>query len=149
MAGACIGVCVNESGGGRVVVAALEIVQLRFGIVVIASVAQGVYEGNVTCVRNGCTGSVGDAQELAVGVIAVVRQGLFLRIGNSYDVALQIRNEVVKRDCTIYCTGACPPLGRPYWAGLCLLTTNRLPKAPGEGQRHARPSHSCADNERT
>ena len=98
----------------------MEVVQLGFGIVVIASVAQGVYKGNVTCVRNGCTGSVGDAQELAVGIIAVVRQGLFLRIGNSYNVALQVRDEVVKRDCTVYCTGACPPSGRPYWAGLCL-----------------------------
>ncbi len=96
MAGACIGVRVNESGRGRVVVAALEVVQLRFGVVVIASVAQGVYEGNVTCVRNGCTGGVGDAQELAVGIIAVVCEGLFLRIGNSYDVALQVCDEVVK-----------------------------------------------------
>ena len=96
MAGACIGVRVNESGGGRIVVAALEVVQLRFGVVVIAPVAQGVYEGNVTCVRNGRSGGVGDAQELAVGIVAVVCQGLFLRIGNSYDVALQIRNEVVK-----------------------------------------------------
>ena len=142
-------VCVNESAGGRVVVAALEVVQLGFRIVVIASVAQGVYEGNVTRVRNGCTGSVGDAQELAVSIVAVVCEGLFLRIGDSYDVALQVRDEVVKRDCTVYCTGACPPSGRPYWAGLCLFTTNRLPKAPGGGQRHARPSHSCADNERT
>ena len=29
------------------------------------------------------------------------------------------------------------------------LTTNRLPKAPGGSQRHIRPSHFCADNERT
>ena len=34
-----IGVRVNESGGGGVVVAALEVVQLRFGVVVIAPVA--------------------------------------------------------------------------------------------------------------
>ncbi len=78
------------------VVAALEVVQLGFGVVVIAPVAQGVYEGNVTCVRNGRSGGVGNAEELAVGIIAVVRQGLFLRIGNSYNIALQIRNEVVK-----------------------------------------------------
>mgnify|MGYP004558516865 CR=1 FL=1 len=80
----------------------MEVVQLRFGVVVIASVAQGVDKGNVTCVRNGRSGSVGDAQELAVGVIAVVCEGLFLRIGNSYDVALQVCDEVVKRDCAVY-----------------------------------------------
>ena len=34
-----VGICVNESGSGGIVVAALEVVQLRFGIVVIASVA--------------------------------------------------------------------------------------------------------------
>ena len=39
LAGACIGVRVNKPAGGGIVVTALEIVQLRFGIVVIASVA--------------------------------------------------------------------------------------------------------------
>ena len=34
-----VGICVNESGGGGVVVAALEVVELRFGVVVIVSVA--------------------------------------------------------------------------------------------------------------
>ena len=34
-----VGVRINESTGGRVVVAALEVVKLGFGVVVIASVA--------------------------------------------------------------------------------------------------------------
>lgn len=82
-------VCVNESANFGIVVTGLEIIQTGFGIVIVASVAEGVYVGNgvcaviaykycaftpsIICIRsNKRAGSVVYRNYVALNVLAVV-----------------------------------------------------------------------------
>ena len=56
----------------RIVISALEVVEAGFGVVVVASVAQGVEVGNVGTGGDCCAVCVGYAEYFAPGVIAVI-----------------------------------------------------------------------------
>ncbi len=91
-----ISVGVNEPADGRVIIAALEIVEAGLGIIVIAAVAQGVEVGDA--------GGIGEDFRTAVihravapGVIVVGRSEFAVRVQQRNDVALRVENVVVER----------------------------------------------------
>ena len=61
-----IAVRIHEPSCGRVIIAGLEVVEAAFGIVIVATVAEGVLFGQRT----------GGGQDLAVGVIGIGRLAL-------------------------------------------------------------------------
>ena len=90
------GVRVDEPADGRVIIAALEIVEAGLGIIVIAAVAQGVEVGDA--------GGIGEDFRTAVihravapGVIVVGRSEFAVRVQQRNDVALRVENVVVER----------------------------------------------------
>ena len=87
---------VDEPADGRVIIAALEIVEAGLGIIVIAAVAQGVEVGDA--------GGIGEDFRTAVihravapGVIVVGRSEFAVRVQQRNDVALRVENVVVER----------------------------------------------------
>lgn len=66
LAGGGVGICVYEAADGGVIIAGLQIIQLRFGIEIISAVTQGVDLANRICQR------AGNGKELTAGVEVVV-----------------------------------------------------------------------------
>ena len=66
LAGGSVRISVDEPSCGGVVITGLEVIEAAFGIVVVASVAEGVFLGQDT----------GGGQDLAVGVIGIGRLAL-------------------------------------------------------------------------
>ena len=89
LAGGGEGVCIQESAGVRVVVPALEVVQLRFGVVDIAPVAEGVVGA-----QGGCQGA-GDGEGLAPGVIGVGNHRASRSVQDCRHIPLQVGGVVV------------------------------------------------------
>lgn len=86
------GVGVNEPADGRVIVAALEVVEAGLGIVVIAAVAQGVE------VADRCVAVVVH-RAITPGIIVVGRSEFAARIEDGGHVALHIEDVVVELRC--------------------------------------------------
>ena len=89
LAGGGEGVCIQESAGVRVVVPALEVVQLRFGVVDIAPVAEGVVG-----TQGGCQGA-GDGEGIAPGVIGVGNHRASRSVQDCRHIPLQVGGVVV------------------------------------------------------
>ena len=87
LAGAGVAVSVEESAEGGVVVSGLQVIEARFGVVVVAAVAQGV---------DGCQ-AAGGGQGAAVGVVGVAGHCGTGGVDQMDDVALQVQNIVVGR----------------------------------------------------
>lgn len=62
-------ISIDKSTILRIVVSALQIIESRLGVVVVASVAEGVEVGYAVGAGNGSAGVVGDGQELAPGAV--------------------------------------------------------------------------------
>ena len=89
LAGGGEGVRIQESAGVWVVVSALEVVQLRFGVVDIAPVAEGVVGA-----QGGCQGA-GDGEGLAPGVIGVGNHRASRSVQDGRHIPLQVGGVVV------------------------------------------------------
>ena len=87
LAGAGVAVSVEESAEGGVVISGLQVIEARFGVVVVTAVAQGV---------DGCQ-AAGGGQGAAVGVVGVAGHCGTGGIDQMDDVALQVQNIVVGR----------------------------------------------------
>ena len=92
------GVGIDEPADGRVIVAALEIVEAGLGVVVIAAVAQGVEVGDA--------GGIGEDFRTAVihravapGVIVVGRSEFAARIEDGGHIALRVEDVVIELRC--------------------------------------------------
>ena len=92
------GVRVDEPADGRVIIAALEIVEAGLGIIVIAAVAQGVEVGDA--------GGIGEDFRTAVihravapGVIVVGRSEFAARIEDGGHIALRVEDVVIELRC--------------------------------------------------
>jgi len=93
--GGYIGVGIDESANYRIVVSGLAVVEAGFGIVVIASVTQGV---------DGCVGA-GGRDRIAVGVVFVISGGAAGGVYQSYDVALEVGDVIVDRAVLLHGNG--------------------------------------------
>ena len=80
---------IDESAGLGVVVAALEVVEPRLGVVDIAAVAQGVQGAY------GAGLGAGGGKGIAPGIVGVAGHGAAEGIKQAYDIALQVRHIVV------------------------------------------------------
>ena len=87
MACTTIAVCIDESAEGGVVISGLQVIEARFGVVVVTAVAQGV---------DGCQ-AAGGSQGAAVGVVGVAGHCGTGGVDQVDDVALQVQNIVVGR----------------------------------------------------
>ena len=76
---------VDETAGGGVVVAGLEVVESGLFVVVVAAVTQGV---------DLCQGA-GSGQDLAVGIVGVGRHDLLIAIQDGQNIALEVGDIVV------------------------------------------------------
>ena len=85
LAGGGVGVGVDESADGGVVVAGLEVIEPGFGVVDIAAVAQGI---------DLCQGA-GGGQDLAVGIVRVGRYYLLIAVQDRQNIALEISDKIV------------------------------------------------------
>lgn len=74
--------------GYRIIISALEVVEAGFGVVVVASVAQGVEVGNVGAAGNCYAVCVGYADDLAPSVIAVIGNKGSAAVEQAYYVTL-------------------------------------------------------------
>lgn len=81
--------------GHGVVVTRLQIVEAGFGVVVVASVAQGVEGGNVGTGGDCCAVCVGYAENFAPGIVAVLGDKGSVDIEQTDHIALQIEDIVV------------------------------------------------------
>ena len=73
LAGTAVGVGVYESGDSGVIVSGLEVIEAGFGIIMVASIAEGVTVCEVGGVGQDCAGCVPDSFHLAPLVILVSR----------------------------------------------------------------------------
>ena len=64
-------ISIDESTKNRVIVSALQIIEARLRIVVVATVAEGVDVGDAVGSGNGIAIVVGDGEDLAPGVVGV------------------------------------------------------------------------------
>ena len=80
-----IAVRINKPANLRVIIPALEVVHLKFGVVVIAAVAEGV---NVSQITSG-------GEELAPGVVGVGGDAGSVAVEDACNVALQVGQVVV------------------------------------------------------
>ena len=71
LAGGGHSICIDEPLHNRVIVPALEIVEAGFCIVIVASVSQGIDIADVGAGGNGGAVAVGDAENLAPGVVGI------------------------------------------------------------------------------
>ena len=85
MTGTCEFIRINEPANFGVIVAGFEIVHLKFGVVVIAAVAEGV---NVSQITSG-------GEELAPGVVGVGGDGGSAGVEDAGYIALQVGQVVV------------------------------------------------------
>ena len=84
-----IDVCVNEAAGGGVIIAGLQIIQLRFGIKIISTVTQGVDLADRICQR------AGNGKELTVGIVLVGSHSSTVGVNQAENITLQIGDVVV------------------------------------------------------
>ena len=85
LSGACIAIGINKSANGSVVIAALEIIELRVGIIVVSPVPQGIDLGHAaSCLL-----------DLAVGVIAVAGDLGSAAVDQIRHISLEIGDVIV------------------------------------------------------
>ena len=89
LSGAGITVRINEPANLGVIVAALEIVEAGFGIVIVAAVAERVNLCEVTCCGN----------DFTIGVVIICRNLIAGSIDQIHYVALEIGNVIIGRCC--------------------------------------------------
>ena len=89
LAGGGVGVGIDEAAGGGVVIAALEVVKLGFGVVDIAPVAQGVMGAE------GSGQGAGGGQEVAPGVVGILDHRLADTVHNGDHITLSVGDIVV------------------------------------------------------
>ena len=85
LTGGGVGVGVDESADGGVVVAGLEVIEPGFGVVDVAAVAQGI---------DFCQGA-GSGQDLAVGIVGVGGYDLLIAVQDRQNIALEVGDIVV------------------------------------------------------
>ena len=85
MSGGGEAVRVEEAAQLRIVIPALEVIQSRLGVVVVAAVADGVGGGQ----------GAGGAEDLAPGVVAVLRRRVPAGVQEHHHIALQVCDVVV------------------------------------------------------
>ena len=85
LTGGSIRISVDEPSCGGVIIAGLEVVKPRFGVVVVPSVAKRILLGQFT----------GGCDEFAVGVISIGCDGVSGGIHHAHDIALQICDIIV------------------------------------------------------
>ena len=96
MSGSCIGIRIEESTDGGVVVSGLEVVEPRFIIVVVAAVAERV---------NLCEGA-GGGDDVAVGVLVVAGYGCAIGINELHYIALQVGDAVIQHIANLHRNGS-------------------------------------------
>ena len=92
MSGGNIGVRIQESAHFRIVIPTLQIIQLSFPVVDIATVQEGVV------LADGIFGFTGDGEHIAPGVVGVFHHCLARGVQNVDDVALEVADIVVSGD---------------------------------------------------
>ena len=85
LAGGGVGVGVQESAGGGVIIAGLEVIKASFAVVVVATVAQGVSLGHGT----------GGGEDVAVGVVGIAGNGVSAGIDQPHYIALEVGDVIV------------------------------------------------------
>ena len=95
LTGGSIAIGIDESADLGIVVAAVEVVEAGFGIVVVATVTDGVDLGNGT----------GGGQDFAVRVIHIAACQGAIGIQNHHHVALQVGHEIVHRAVVLHGVG--------------------------------------------
>ena len=70
------GIGVNKSAEGGVIIAGLEVIELRFGVVDIAAVAQGVMGAE------GCGQGAGGITQIAPGIVVISYHGCAAAVQN-------------------------------------------------------------------
>ena len=96
-AGAGVGVAVgiDESMIQGIIVSTLQIIEARVGIVVVASIAQGIQVGDVVCICNTVAVLIGNAENFAPGVVAVPGHDGSVFIQEHENISLEIQHIVV------------------------------------------------------
>jgi len=82
---------VEETLDSGVIISALEIIEAGFRIVVVAPVAQGVLGGDGGVIALGR----GDAEEIAPGIVGILRDGLVGAVKQLHHVALTVDHIVI------------------------------------------------------
>ena len=94
---ACELVRIKESAGVGVVITGLQVIQLGFGIVDIASVAEGIDIGEVGCRGDRRAGAVGDGGDFSPRIIGIADNDRTGSVGHAHDIPLQVQEIVVDR----------------------------------------------------
>ena len=91
LAGAAVGVCVEEAADGGVIVAGLQVIEARFGIAIVTPVAKGVLGSDGGVVALGGR----DGENIAPGVVGIFRHGCIRAVEQFDHVALAVDHVVV------------------------------------------------------
>jgi len=97
LSSACVCVHIDESAGIGIVISGLQVVQLGFGIVDIAAVAEGIDIGEVGCRGDRRAGAVGDGGDFAPGVVGIADNDRAGSVSHTHDISLQVQEIVVDR----------------------------------------------------
>ena len=90
-----VAVRIHKPSCSGVIIAGLEVIEAAFGIVVVATVAEGVLVGQFT----------GGGQDLAVGVVGVRSNGIATGIHHAHDITLQIRDVIIGGPIDLHSVG--------------------------------------------
>ena len=106
---------IHKSTGRGVVETGLQVIQSRFGIVIISSVPQGIDVRNlVRFVGNIMSCIVSNRQDIAPGVIGIPRQNRAVSAPRyRYNIPLQILNVVIRRGSGSHLTAEAAVLSVP------------------------------------
>ena len=91
LAGGSEGIAVQESPDDGVIISALQVIETGFGIAVVTSVAQGVEVGDGQVAKL----CAGDTQDVAPGVVGILRHGFIGAVHQLDHVALGVENIVI------------------------------------------------------
>ena len=96
LAGGGITIRIDESADFRIIVAALEVIEPSLGIVIVATVAEGI---------DGCNSS-GGGQHFAVGIVGITARQRTVSVQDHHHVALQVGHEIVHRAVVLHGVGS-------------------------------------------
>jgi len=97
LSGANVPIRTKESAYFRVIISCLQIVESAFGIVVVATVTEGVYICYMRRRGNGVTVSVSDGEDFAPCVISILGDGVSVFIAYPENITLYILLVVINR----------------------------------------------------
>ena len=87
---------INKPPDLGIIIPALQVIEPGLGVVVVAAVAQGVQIGDMRCGRDRGAARICHGEELAPGVVGVIRHDRAAGIQERYHVTLQVQQVVVQ-----------------------------------------------------